>query len=266
MTVNIKYEDIDFNKLKVKVNNIFSYNDKPLYFQTSFHNLNNFEFPLNNEYCKSISSRLKLKIDMSSNIDMYKFYKNLDDFLDNDEFRKQHFNDIIVKYRPIINKNYDIIYNFPCKKMRNMVPFDFPSDYYFDNDNDSILMKLQIISQDKYYDYIFDFRLLETINDTKTQIKFESLDELMNFIKKGTNIRFIIKPRLVYDLESSLYFVQLYAIMIEINENKIINYDYDNIIERIQYRNEILAIRYQPENINELVKDGIITTTHLYIN
>ena len=133
MTVNIKYEDIDFNQLKVNVNNIFSYNDKPLFFQTSFHNLQYFEFPINNEYCKSLSSRLKLKIDMSPNMNMYKFYKKLDDFLDNDEFKIKNFNDTKIKYCPIISKNNEIIYHFPCKKIRNMVPFSFPSNQYFDD-------------------------------------------------------------------------------------------------------------------------------------
>lgn len=271
MTTNIKYDDIDFNYLKININNIFSYYENPLYFQTSFHNLQNFEFPMNNQYCKSISSKSKLKINITPCMDMYKFYKELDDFLDNDDIRMKNFSNIKIKYRPIINKNNEIIYHFPCRKIRNMVPFEIPFNEYFDDDNDNILMRLQIISQDKYYDYEFNLKLFEVINETRKQINFKSLEELTTYINKGTNIRFIIKPKLIYDLELSVYFVQLYATMIEVNKtnNLIINYDYEYILSKISHqymRNEIHAIRFLPENIDELVKDKIITTKHLFLN
>jgi hypothetical protein len=268
MTVNIKYIDIDFKHLKININDSFSYHDKPLYFQTSYHNLQDFEFPLNNNYCKSISSKLKLKINITPCMDMYKFYKELDDLLDNEEFKIKNFNDTKIKYCPIISKNNEIIYHFPCKKIRNMVPFKFNSNEYFDDENDNILMRLQIISNDIYYDYEYKFKLFQVINETREQINFKSLEELTTFIKKNTNIRFIIKPKLIYDLGLSYYFVQLYPVMVEINKtnNLIIDYDYEYIFEMIQgYRNEIHAIRFLPKNIDELVTDEIITTKHLFL-
>ena len=258
----INYNDIDFKQINPQVNNSFLYNHKPLYFLTSFHTFQNNEIQINDDCTKSISSRSKLKIEINPVMAIYHFYKNLDNFFDNNDFRLKNFNDHKIKYRPIMNDN-NIIYHLPYKKTRNSIPFEYLDNYYND-DNDDLLMRFIIMSNNKYYDYEYKYKLF----NIKNEIKFNSFDEFISCIKKGVYIRFIIKPRLVYDYEDSVYFIRLDAYMIEINNNNNnIEYNYKYIYQIMshQLRHDIQSVMYKPENIDQLIKDGIIKTSHLFL-
>lgn len=258
----IKYNNINFKQIKPKVNDTILYNNKPLYFQTSYHTFQDNELQINNDPNKSISSKSKLIIGITPNMAIYHFYKKLDDYFDNHDFRNKYFTNSRIKYRPIINNN-NITYHLPYKKIRNLIPFDFDYNQYYD-ENDDLLMKFIVMSNNKYYDYSYKYKLFNSQNE----IKFKSFDEFITFIKNGVYIRFIIKPTLIYDYEDSVYFIRLETYMIEINNNtNNIEYAYEYLFHRIphQLRNDIHSERYKPENLDELIKDEIITTSHLFL-
>jgi len=237
-----KYNDIDFEK-DIKLctcgsNISFIYNDKPLNIQTAFHedysipSIIPFDTPFLRNINSSISSRSFIKVKHTH--EMFDFYQNLDKFLSSELFKTKLGSLSCVDcigttkfiYNPIIKCDSTIKYFLPYNKKRTGYPEDLFSRY----DNIGIISLLSS-EDDKYFEYTsFNYKLFKNINGIRQEIPFDSFDEFTTYVKHGTNIRFIFKPKLCfrrimkttdpdydYDYDDTMkYFVRLDVYMIEI--------------------------------------------------
>ena len=256
---SIIYKDVDISLLDVNNGSFIKYAGKYIAIQIPFHNLNRFDILKDSYDYPTISSRSIINIEIQPEFALYHFYKKMDNFFE--EYLKKKYGNI--EYKPIIrikyNKKYEYIqYFLPHRKIKISKPSEkfmqrviqLHCDNTNDNRQTAINMYNDEISQDKYFDYSFLYKLYESTNNSREEIKFKTFDEFVSYIKYGVNIRFIIRPRLYkkYLGGKDYYYLRLDIRLIEITKKKIVNFDYDYeyILKRMcpELRIAIHAIKY----------------------
>ncbi len=182
----------------------------------------------------------EINIGISPEFKLYHLYKMIDNYsisIINEYNEKNHIKNDEYIYFPIIGK-----YKLP-----------------YDKTHDS-----------------FQFKLFDTTTD-KQEIKFKSFEELSTILK-GAKVKFIIscvttfsrqfKPHL-NKTKRYVYKTHLLIHSIEITKKQYVNfnYNYEYIQQKLnkQLKLDIIALRYTPDKIKQLVNDGDITTYHLFI-
>jgi hypothetical protein len=241
----MKYNDINFDE-EIDIcgciaHPTFLYNNKRLYLQTPFYE--NYSIPSSSAiipeliFLENISSRSYIKVKMTPDMDNYNFYQKLDKFLDTNQFRTRirtlhnSFNtdfeyDPIIKSRENLGKRADpkfgsFKYFLPYERTRIGVP-----DGTFSDDHDTKMLAYFKSDDDEFYKYTsFNYKLFKNVDGIRQQINFDSFDEFTSHVNQGTNIRFIIKPRLFFrkkygppykNTATVIYFIRLDITTIEI--------------------------------------------------
>ena len=283
----IRFEDeINSPSLNVRVNDFIRYDNEYIVFQTPFHHIFNYGIPKESIY-KNIKDRSYICIDsINPEFKLYNIYKCIDEFiikeLDNMK-TKNIIKDTHINYERIISNEKYIKYYLPYNRIQiQNNELDFERQKIYDlllpeiqsEDRDiSFFAKIKLIKElnkDKFFNYIYKYRLLESTDENRYEIKFKTFDEFTSNIKQGTNIRFLIKPRLMVrkNNNENIYFVHLDIFSIEITKKQYINfeYDYDYISRRLstQLKCDIISTRYKPDNIQNLIASGEIVYSHLF--
>ena len=200
-----------------------------------------------------------IDIEINQQVKLYNLYKMIDNYcisIMNEYNERNHIENDRYKYSSIIGK-----YKLPYDKTHN----------------------------------IFQFKLFESSDTTtdKQEIIFKTFEELSLYLTKGTRVKFIIScvttmskspcldKNLLKQLSNSekfeyirksmfyVYKTHLPVHSIEITKKQYVNFDYDYeyIQQKLnkQLKLDIIASRYTPDKIRNLIDDGDITTYNKFI-
>lgn len=225
--MTIKLGDIDFDLLQVYYSGncaVLRYNndnDKPLYIKTSLYD----EYSIPNsfvwnghEFFKNITERSFVKIKMTSNMDDYNSYHNLDKFLDSEQFKTKLIGGINYEYEPIIknlNNVTTLKYYLPHEKIRIGYP-EGPEGIDW-NDAFTNFATLYRIYDDEFFEYVkFNYKLNKKINGVSYPCHFNTFDEFTTHMKEGTTVRFIVKPKLLFRNKPGFKNTKIYKVQMNV--------------------------------------------------
>ena len=232
----VKHTDIDFEEeLDLLVETLkFIYKNNLFMIQTPFHE--EYSIPPRTIFTPNISDCPYIKIQITD-MDIYNKYQRFNKFVDNDQFRtKLRFinNDYLktminnyningstkFEYEPIIKSSeehgHSLKYFLPYQKIRIGYPEGTDSE-----DHNTKMRAYFSRDDDEYFEYSFRYKLYKNVDGIRQKLNFESFDDFTNLVNQGTNIRFIVEPRLRFKCNphfknTLIYFIRLEVSLIEI--------------------------------------------------
>ena len=176
-------------------------------------------------------------------------------------FLRIRINKALNQYQSLKQLNTYYKEQFNMLKMNESI--DYESTYTDFISDKSTYIKYHINTCNEYL-HIPKCTLIEVIGDTRRKIDYSnSMVDLEYHINHSTNIRFIMKSRLVKDKQTNNYTVHLYIQEIHINKNKI-NTALNSRDLSEDLKMYMLGLDYRPKNIKKLIEQREITTRHFF--